>query len=931
MPEQFSPDEQSLHEQNPETSSDETINGNEASVDLAVDAVQATPETRRFEDLTLAELFRRFVRHPQETWRAFSQITHSQSTTHTENTDEALEVVIAAARPRVAAVNTEQITPSPQWIDRAWFTQNRRRLQLGLYAIAFLVAFVGSHILAFTPGRFESNSLVHGAPLLLLGFLIWLVAEGVGHWEALTNWWERKPPSERWHFFFRVFPIAIILNGIIIFVDSFDSAASEVLLLVRTGTISILIGVFLWVLVEITAWMLKRRNGKPKSDSDIPVSNADGLSTPWFVQLHPLRVAFFIIAIFLSLITWLGTTNNHMSPIVFLMWVGSAVVWSLVFAPMGWRPQDSWAEWKAWVVQFQWQRHGWILVAMLAIMLLGAFFRLDDLEGVPPEMTSDHVEKLLDAQRVKEGQYNIFFANNGGREPFQMYAMALFSNLPGQSINFTSLKLLAVIESLVSLPLFFWLGREIFGERHRKLGTGVGLIMMALVAVSYWHVSITRLALRIIMTPLVTTFLLIYLSRAMRLNRRADFIKVGLILGFGLYTYQAVRMLPIVIVVGVALAVMLKAKSWRDVARYSLNLAVLVWIAFMVFLPLFHYSVENPEHFWLRTTGRLLGDDVITETLEDGNIVQRDATLQERLEAFNENLPVLMSNVRNVLLMYNWKGDVAWINGAPNAPAMDTFAGTLFILGLATWLVLMIRKRDPVYWLMPIMLLIMLMPSALSIAYPIENPSATRTSGSLPEAYLLAALPLSLFVLKFVDSRPRGWRGFVALGVISVVILGGYIQNSTLYFGRFVKAYKSASLPYSEGGQILQGFALSDGTYGNAFMIAYQYWWDHRALGLEANLVDYPNGVVKLSDLPTMMSANVTRTDRYRFDPMKDILFIYSIDDEETSLQLQEWFPEGRETVVDSYQENDDFKLYRVPWIGHDGFEDFLRSALPEN
>jgi hypothetical protein len=45
---------------------------------------------------------------------------------------------------------------------------------------------------------------------------------------------------------------------------------------------------------------------------------------------------------------------------------------------------------------------------------------------------------------------------------------------------------------------------------------------------------VTRLSLRIVLTPLVASLLIIYLTRAMRFNRRMDYIKAGLVLGFGL-------------------------------------------------------------------------------------------------------------------------------------------------------------------------------------------------------------------------------------------------------------------------------------------------------------------------------------------------------------------------------------------------------------
>ena len=46
-----------------------------------------------------------------------------------------------------------------------------------------------------------------------------------------------------------------------------------------------------------------------------------------------------------------------------------------------------------------------------------------------------------------------------------------------------------------------------------------------------------------------------------------------------------------------------------------------------------------------------------------------------------------MKNVRNALLMFNWKGDIGWFNGAPEYPMLDIFTGAFLILGAAAWLV----------------------------------------------------------------------------------------------------------------------------------------------------------------------------------------------------------------------------------------------------
>jgi hypothetical protein len=319
-----------------------------------------------------------------------------------------------------------------------------------------------------------------------------------------------------------------------------------------------------------------------------------------------------------------------------------------------------------------------------------------------------------------------------------------------------------------------------------------------------------------------------------------------------------------------------------------------------------------------------LGDDVITVTDDEGNIASRDATLQDRVEALLENLPNISNNMRTALLTFHWKGDVAWINGAPNKPTLDTISGALLLLGLAAWGIRMARRRDVVDWLIPVALLIMLLPSALSIAYPLENPSHTRISGSLPEVYLIAALPLAL-IAQSIWSMLGNRRGLTAaVGLIVLIVLGSYTLNTKTYFEDHVVAYIDSSLPYTEAGRVLSGFAESTGGYGNAFMVGYAYWWDHRALGINAGHPDWPNGVVTISRLRDDMRTAYERDGLYRYVPDRDMLFFYSVEDTETEETLQAWFPQGRVMLRQSYQWDDSYKLYLVPALGDAAFRAWL-------
>ena len=681
------------------------------------------------------------------------------------------------------------------------------------------------------------------------------------------------------------------------------------------GVPYLLAGFLIWLLSELTPSLFA--SSHVEQVRAVPVREASFAFTPARLFAAGAGLATSVLAFVLN-------NGNMFTTLGVIEWGLSIVFWVWAVAPQGWNP---------WVgVQRGWR---WLtttritlnptLIMLLLIMFAGAFFRFQSINATPPEMTSDHVEKLFDVNRVLHGETNIFFANNDGRDAIQFYALALLSQLPGMNLDFYLLKLMTVLEGLVTIPLLFWMGREVIGKEQPRLANAVGLIMAGLVAVSYWHEMLSRLGLRIVLTPLFTALVIIFLVRAVRYNRRRDFILTGLALGFSLYAYQAMRMMPVAVLLVVGVAFVFGMPSLAARRQMLLNLVALVIVSFAVFVPLFGFSVQYPEDFWRRTSGRLFGDDITRTTDEAGNIVMRTPTIQERVDAFNQNIPVLMNNVRNALLMYNWKGDVAWINNAPNHPALDPLTGGFLIVGVAAWLARMFRRRDAFDWSLVPLILIMMLPSVLTIAYPIENPSASRISGTLPGIYLLIAVPLALIVLALprLMGKALAWC-LPVFGVVAVLWVS-YDNNAPTYFEDYSEAYSNASLPYSVGGRALSDFASANG-YGNAFIIAYPYWWDHRALAIEGGNIDWGNTILTLDNAPVFLRDASWRTDDTRLDPTKDLLFFYSPDDLSAQEWLEENFPQGSSETVITYQPAHPFNLYRVPAIGQDAFTAFLRQ-----
>ncbi len=327
--------------------------------------------------------------------------------------------------------------------------------------------------------------------------------------------------------------------------------------------------------------------------------------------------------------------------------------------------------------------------------------------------------------------------------------------------------------------------------------------------------------------------------------------------------------------------------------------------------------LDNPAEFWERTTGRLFGE-AHTEN-PDGTFTA--IPFSERYAAFKQNLPVLIQNIGNSALMFNWKGDSSWFNGDLNQiPALDYFAGALLVIGLGFAIIRIRKRRDPVDALLPLAIPIMLLPTALSIAFPIEVPSFTRASGALPMVYLLAALALAI-LLRMMLSRLVGvWAPRLVIGAVVVLYLFGALANYDSYFVNAMSDYLKNALPHREAGQILKGFAASTGAPGNAFIISYKYWMDHRAIGIEAGYTDWSNAIPDPKEFPQKMYSiwQMDLDTKYEFKPDRQLLFFVNQEDKSTTETLKKMFPTGTLNTINTWDPAKDFYIYTVPPLGCD-------------
>ncbi|HRE47781.1 MAG TPA: hypothetical protein PLD47_08650 [Aggregatilineales bacterium] len=639
-----------------------------------------------------------------------------------------------------------------------------------------------------------------------------------------------------------------------------------------------------------------------------------------FIYRYGIRAGVAGITLAFGYGAWTLTKDNALTTGGFICWVGVAFGALFVLYDRRQAPFISAGRWLRRRGEALRQplmlRLSWHLAALVGIIALGIIFRFNALGQYPPDMTSDHVEKLLDALKIEQGLSPIFLPNNGGRESFQMYYLAALHRLTGIPYSFELLKIGTGLEGLLMILLAYGAARGVVGEMDKRLGEIVGLIMAAMVAMSYWHTMLSRLGLRIVLTTVAVTLLILFLSRAIRHNRRSAWLAAGGIIGIGMYWYQALRITPLLAVFALILAFLWRVRSWRVAREYTFNFACLVLVALALFIPSARYWNDYPEFFWMRTERSLLGDSMIQVKDEFGRITgYRQADLKDRLEAFAANFPEFADTFRRALLMYNVAGDRAWITGDPNmTPALDALTGTFFLFGFGVAVVFAVGRRDPVGIFLAGGVFIMLLPTALAIAFAREVPSATRASGSLPFVYMLAAWGMGVLLIAFADKWQRASAQRLIYGAAVVALLLSGVSNAHAYFQSAMPEYRLSTYPYRQAGLIVKNFVENFAPAGNAYMIGWDSWWDYRAVGIEAGMPEWVNGVL-WDDFPARLFQKMAQnaTSPYELDPQKPLMFLYHPQALRIGIALQTTFPGGSAVEVETFHKGRNFMVFTAP------------------
>jgi Dolichyl-phosphate-mannose-protein mannosyltransferase len=578
--------------------------------------------------------------------------------------------------------------------------------------------------------------------------------------------------------------------------------------------------------------------------------------------------AAFIVSLAFALIAFVTFEGGQFNSINLTAWL--IAIFSMVIA--FWSPRTPVLTWagrvRAFISHPRWNisfdRSVLLFLAVLALVL---FFRVYRLLDVPSQMISDHAEKLWDIADVLNGKTSTYFPRNTGREFFQFYLTAGIVLLFKTGLTYLSLKIGTVAAGLFALFYIYLLGKEMANER-------VGLVAMVFAGIAYWPNIISRYGLRFPFYPMFYAPALYYLVWGLRRRSRLGFILSGLFLGLGLHGYSPFRVVPIVLVIAIGLYLLHRqSEGYRRQAVWGL--AIITILAFIVFIPLLRYMIDDPNIVLYRAMTRL-GD------------------LEQPLPG--PAWQIFLQNLRNSLTMFAWDDGEIWPISVPHRPGLDVVTSVFFHLGVLLVILRYLRQRHWLDMFTLISIPLLMMPSILSLSFPGENPSFNRSSGAIVPVFLIVGLAFDSFLRTLESTRNRR----IAWVIGGFLLLWASLQNYDLVFNQYRKLYDQSSWNTTEMGEVVRSFAKLNGQADTVWLVGFPHWADSRLVMINAGFPYRDNAIWPENFASTLEEPRAK-------------LFLLNINDAADIEALQAQYPDGWLTEYQSKYETRNFLLFFVP------------------
>ncbi len=388
----------------------------------------------------------------------------------------------------------------------------------------------------------------------------------------------------------------------------------------------------------------------------------------------------------------------------------------------------------------------WFQLAALATIATVIFLRLYNLDQLQNEIYGD-IALIFDyIAEIQAGTWPTHFTLSSG--PLYHYLIMPVILITGPT--YFGIKLASVLVSLGVLAGTYALAGRLLDNRF-------GLLATLIAGVSSWLLIFSRLGNSQILVPLLTICALWLALRVAQGGGTADVTACAAVAALGLYVYPQSFILPPVI--GLTLLCLRwtgMQVSWRDLLRFAL-------VTLICALPFAWIVSRDPFNFF---SGYIGG----------------------KLESQTNIFGTLLGNLTRGLLALHIRGAGDYRSNPIGVPHLDVVSGLLFLGGLVFWLRPAQRRLSP---LLLVPLVLVQLPSLLVLSQPEEIPSASRSLGVAPIAYILVASGL-WWLAQILWARRLRWVAPTLAGVLLAAIV---LLNLQRYFQAYIEGQPYQNTP----------------------------------------------------------------------------------------------------------------------------------------
>jgi len=370
----------------------------------------------------------------------------------------------------------------------------------------------------------------------------------------------------------------------------------------------------------------------------------------------------------------------------------------------------------------------YVILYLFLILLVGTFFRLWQLDSVPPGLYHDEAINANNALEA-EGEWKWFYPDNNGREGLYINLLTIplskFGNEPW------AIRLVSAIFGILTILGLFLLTKELFKNLNTKyqiLNTNrIALFSSFFLATSFWHILFSRIGFRAIMAPFFLVWAFYFLWKSIKTGSSASTWKpsfqvalAGLLFGLGFHTYIAYRIAPLLLIIPFW-------KLWQRGQKKII--ALFLFATFMAGLPLGLYFLDNPADFFGRTS---------------------------QISIFSSETPIknLGENISKTIGMLFYRGDYNWRHNLSGSPQLFWPISILFLIGF----IISVKKlRITHYALLITWLVIMSLPVVVSNE---GLPHALRAIILIPPIMIFSGLGLDFIVTKVQNWHEKNLKKY---------------------------------------------------------------------------------------------------------------------------------------------------------------------------